>query len=137
MFLFEDEHGEELIGPDLVEANPDAQLQCCPEIDRTTDEQTGLGRLGSIQAVKRAVITAAAVRRIRAQPRIAELIAPEGPVDEVAKGWLLRPLPGQQFGSRSSWKPASSASIAAFTATAWWMTGTSPAYPSAPCDNLL
>lgn len=131
------EHGEELIGPDLVESDADAQLQGRSEVDCAADEQAGFGRLGGIQAVQRAVVAAVAVRRIRAQHRIAEFIAPEGPVDQVPEGGLLRPLPVQKFGSRSSWKPASSASIAAFTATAWWIIGTSPAYPSAPCDNLL
>jgi hypothetical protein len=73
------------------------------------------------------MIAPAAVRRVLAESRIAEFIAPQGPVDQVPEGGLFRPLAGQEFGSRSSWKPASSASIAAFTATAWWMTGTSPA----------
>jgi hypothetical protein len=126
-FLFEDEHGEELIGPDLIESDPHTQLQGCPEVDGAADEQAGLGGLGSIQTVERAVVAPAAVRRIRAQPRIAKFVSPECPVDEIPEGWLFRPLAGQEFGSRSSWKPASSASIAAFTATAWWMTGTSPA----------
>jgi hypothetical protein len=126
-FFFEDEHGEELIGPDLVESDPHAQLQGCAEVDGAADEQAGLGGLGCIQTIERAVIAAAAVRRVRAQSRIAEFIAPEGPVDEIPEGGVFRPLPGQKFGSRSSWKPASSASMAAFTATAWWMTGTSPA----------
>lgn len=101
-FFFEDEHGEELIGPNVVESDPHAQLQGCAEVDGAADEETGLGGLGRIQTVERAVITAAAVRRIRAQPRIAEFVAPESPVDQVPEGGLFRPLPGQKFGSRSS-----------------------------------
>ncbi|MCC6394795.1 MAG: hypothetical protein IT167_29650 [Bryobacterales bacterium] len=65
-FLFEDEHGEELISPDLFEADPDTELQSCPEIDGAADEQAGLGGLGGIQAVQRAVVAPAAVRCLRA-----------------------------------------------------------------------
>ena len=68
-----------------------------------------------------------AVGSIGAEARIAKLVAPQRPMREVADGRLLRPLPSYEFGSAVSWKAASSASMAAFTATAWWMTGTSPA----------
>ena len=56
------------------------------------DEQAGLGRLGGIQAVERAVIALATVRRIRAQPRVAEFVAPQGPVNQITEGGLLGPL---------------------------------------------
>ena len=126
-FFFEDEHGEELISSDLIQANPDTQLQCRAKIDGAADEHPRLRGLRGVQSVQRAVVATAAIRRVRAQPRITEFVAPEGPVNEIPKGGLVRPLPGQTFGSRSSWKPDSRASMAAFTATAWWMTGTSPA----------
>ena len=67
------------------------------------------------------------IRGIGAEAWIAEFLAAERPMNEEAQGWLLRPLPGRQFGSPVSWKTASRASIAALTATAWWMIGTSPA----------
>ena len=84
--------------------------------------------LGSIELVERAMVAAAAiVGGIRAEARLAQLLAPQRPVNQESQGGPFRPLPIGQFGSASPWKAASSASIAAFTATAWWMTGASPA----------
>jgi len=60
------------------------QLQRHAQVDGAADEQSGLGGLSRIQAVERAVIASAAVRGIRAQPRIAEFISPECPVDQIA-----------------------------------------------------
>jgi hypothetical protein len=40
-----------------------------------------------------AVVAPATIRRVRAQARIAQLIAPECPMHEVAEGGILRPLP--------------------------------------------
>lgn len=91
-FFFEDEHGEELIGPDFLKPDSDTELQRRPEVDGAADEQAGLGRLGGIQAVERAVIALATVRRIRAQPRVAEFVAPQGPVNQITEGGLLGPL---------------------------------------------
>ena len=67
------------------------------------------------------------IRGIGAETGIAQFLAAECPMNEEPQGWLLRPLPGRQFGSPVSWKTASRASIAAFTVTAWWMIGMSPA----------
>ena len=68
------------------------------------------------------------VGRIGTQPRVAEIVATQGPVNQESQGGLLGPLlPAYEFGSPGSWNPASSASMAAFTATAWCMTGASPA----------
>ena len=126
--LFEDQHGVELVGADLIERDFHAQLQRSPEIERAADQQSGFARLRRVELLERAVVAAATVlRRVRTQPWIAQLLAPQSPVDQEAEGRPLRPLPVQKFGSRSSWKPASSASMAALTATAWWMIGTSPA----------
>ncbi|MCZ2079665.1 MAG: hypothetical protein LC130_32245 [Bryobacterales bacterium] len=117
--VFEDEHRVELVGPDVVQTDVETEIQRRPEVERAEDEQSGFARLRRIEIVERAMVAAAAVlRRIGTQPRIAQLFAPEGPVDQEPEGGPLRPLPVQKFGSRSSWKPASSASIAAFTATA-------------------
>jgi len=98
------------------------------KIERAADEQSGFARLRGIELIERAMVAAAAVlRRVGTQRRIAPLLAPQRPVDQEPERGPLRPLPVQKCGSRSSWKPASSASMAAFTATAWWMIGTSPA----------
>ncbi len=105
-----------------------AHLERGPEVDSAADEEADLARLRRVQLVQWAMVAAAAIiRRIRAELWIAQLLAAQGPVNKEPKGGLLRPLPIQKFGSRSSWKPASSASMAALTATAWWMIGTSPA----------
>jgi hypothetical protein len=75
--LFEDQHGVELVGPDLIERNSHTQLQRRPEVERAADEQSGLARLRGIELVERAVIAAAAVLwRVGTQPRIAQLLAP-------------------------------------------------------------
>jgi hypothetical protein len=61
---------------------------------------------------------ATAVGSVRAEARIAQLLAAECPMRKEADGRILRPLPSYEFGSAVSWKAASSASMAAFTATA-------------------
>ncbi len=125
---FKDEHGMELIRPDLVEANSDAQLQRRPEIERAPQQQASFGGLRRIELVERAAVAAAAiVRSVWAEARVAEFVAPERPVNEEPQRGLFGPLPRRQFGSPVSWNMPSRASIAAFTATAWWMIGTSPA----------
>ena len=117
LLLFDDQHGVELICRDLIERQPYAELQRRPQIERPAKELTGFGRLRRIEAVERAVVAAAAVGRIRTESGIAQLVPPQRPVDQVAQGGPLGPLPAQEFPSRSS-KPASRASMAAFTATA-------------------
>lgn len=93
------------------ERNP--QIQCAAE------QHSSLGRLRGVEPVQRAVITpSAAVRRIMAESGIAQLISAQGPVNQESQGGLIGPLPAGQFGSAVSWKEASSASMAAFTATA-------------------
>ena len=74
------------------------------------------------------VAAVASVGRVGAQLRVAQLVSAQGPVNQESQGGLLGPLlPAYEFGSPGSWNPASSASMAAFTATAWCMTGASPA----------
>jgi len=128
LFFLQSDHRRELIRPDLVERDSDAQLQRRPEIDCAAQQQAKLRCLRRIEFVQRAVAAAAAiVGCIGAEPWVAELLAAQRPVDQESQGRLFGPLPGTQFGSESSSKAASSASMAAFTATAWWMIGTSPA----------
>ena len=127
-FLFHGKHRPELIRPDLVEADSDAQFQRRPEIERATQEQPSLGRLRGVESVERAVVTTAAiVGSVRAEAGIAEFLATQRPMNQEPQGGFFGPLPSAQFGSDDSSKALSSASMAAFTATAWWMTGTSPA----------
>ena len=127
LLFLECQHRVELVCGNLVERDPDAQLQRGPEIEGTPEQKPGLGILRRIELVQRAVVAAASVVRcIRAQLRVTELLAPQRPVDQESQGGLLRPLPAYEFGSAPSWKAASSASMAAFTETAWWMIGDSP-----------
>jgi hypothetical protein len=101
--VFEDQHGIELVGADLIERNADAQLQRGPEIERAADQQAGLARLRSVEFIEWAMVAAATVLwRVGTQPRIAQLLAPQRPVDQEAEGGPIRPLPVQKFGSRSS-----------------------------------
>ena len=117
LLLFDDQHGVKLICGDLIERQPDAQLQRRTQIERPALELAGFRRLRGVQPIQGAMVAAGALGRIRAEPGIAQLVPPQQPVDQVAQGGQLGPLPAQEFGSCPS-KPASSASIAAFTATA-------------------
>jgi hypothetical protein len=107
------------------------ELQSRPEIECPAEQKPGRGILDGIQLVQRAsVAKAASIGSIRAKAGIAKLIAAQHPVNQESQRGPVGPLPGCQFGSEVSWNVASSASIAsiaAFTATAWWMIGTSPA----------
>jgi len=128
-FVFEDQHRVELVRANVIEAKVYAQLQRGPEVQSATDKETRLRRLRAIEPVERAVVApVTVVGRIGTQPRVAEIVAAQGPVNQESQGGLLGPLlPAYEFGSPGSWNPASSASMAAFTATAWCMTGASPA----------
>jgi hypothetical protein len=92
--VVEDQHGVELICPDVVQGDVDSQVQCRAQIESAPDEQTGLGGLRGIELVLGAVVAPATIRRIRAQAGLAKFIAPERPVNEIPQGGLLRPLPG-------------------------------------------
>ncbi len=107
----------------------DAQLERGPEVQSAPDQEARLRRLRAVEPVERAVVTpVAVVRRIGAKPPVAEIVAAQGPVNQESQGGLLGPLlPAYEFGSPGSWNPAWRASMVAFTATAWCMTGASPA----------
>jgi hypothetical protein len=92
-FVVQDQHRVELVGRDIVQANLDSQDQCRAQVESASDEQTGFGGLRCIESVLGAVLAPATIRRVGAQTRIAQLIAPECPMDEVAEGGILRPLP--------------------------------------------
>jgi len=64
------------------------------QVESASDQQTGFGGLRGIESVLGAVVATATIGGVRTQARIAQLIAPERPMDEVAQGWLFRPLPG-------------------------------------------
>jgi len=51
----------ELIRPNFVEADSDAQLQCRPQVDYTAQQQTRLRGLRRVQFVQRAVVATAAI----------------------------------------------------------------------------
>ncbi len=119
-FLLKNQHAVELVGGDLVEADIDTRLQRGAQIERVPEEQAGLRRLRGVELVERSVVTAATVvRRIGAELRIAKFLPAQGPTDQELEGGPRGPLPACQFGPPVSWKAASSASMAALTATAW------------------
>jgi hypothetical protein len=70
---------------------------------------------------------AAVVGSVGAEAGVAEFFAAQSPMNQKSQGGFFRPLPACQFGCEGSSKALSSASMAAFTATAWWMIGASPA----------
>lgn len=127
-YFLDDLDGGELIRPNLIQPYADAQPQSTVEVHGAPQQHSNLGPLRRIQFVQRAVIAPpTVVRRVMAKPGVAQLITAQGPVNQESQGGLIRPLPAGQFGSAVSWKAASMASMAAFTATAWWVMGTSPA----------
>lgn len=91
--FFEDLHRHEFIRPDLIEGDPDAEFQCRAQIERAPDQDSGLAVLRFIDLVQRAVAAPLPIRSIRAELRIAELVPPERPVDEIAERGTVRPLP--------------------------------------------
>jgi hypothetical protein len=80
----------------------DPDIQSGTKIEGPANQLARLGGLGRVEPVQRAVITPAAVRRIRAEARIAEFLATQGPVDQEVQGGPLWPLPVQEFGELSS-----------------------------------
>jgi len=91
-FVLQDQHGVELVGPDIVKADVDAEIERRAQVESAPDEDSGFRSLRGVQSVERAVIATATFGRVRTQAGIAQLLAPEGPVDEVAEGRIFRPL---------------------------------------------
>ena len=126
-FFFQHYEGAELVRPDLVKIYSDSQLQRRSKVEGAPEQQARLRRLRRIELVEWAVGAAATVvGGVRAKAGIAEFVAAERPMNQEPQGGPLGPLPWRQFGSPDSWNMPSRASSAAFTATAWWMIGTSP-----------
>ncbi len=86
-------HRDELVGLDLVEADVNAEIERGPQVESAPNQQAGLGGLGRVELVERAMITTPAVGSVRAQTGLAQVVAPECPMDEVTQGGLVRPLP--------------------------------------------
>jgi hypothetical protein len=93
-FFVQDHHCVELVGPDIVQPNVDSQVERRAQVEGAPDEQAGFGGLRGIELVLRAVIATTATGGVRTQAGIAQIVAPERPVDQVSQGGLLRPLPG-------------------------------------------
>ena len=87
---------------------------------------TNFRLLRDLKFVERAMVTASTIRSILAEARITKLLAAQHPMNQIPRRWPLRPFRVRQFGASVSWNMESSASIAAFTATAWWIIGTAP-----------
>ena len=99
-----------------------------PTTGRRRGDRAGSGRTGC-----------AVLRRVRTEPgshsssrRIAQCTRNR---NDGSSGHS--PIAGGKLASRSSANAVSIASIAAFTATAWWMIGTSPTYPSVEITSFL
>lgn len=92
-FFFEDLHRDELVGRNILEGDPDAQLESGAQVESAPDQDSGFRLLCGFEPVQRAVLTPPAVLgRLRAESRFAQLIAPEPPIHEVPERGLLRPL---------------------------------------------
>jgi hypothetical protein len=92
--LRDDQHGVELVGGDLIKPNGYRQFESAQEIERAPDQQARLRMLGRIELVQRAMVAAAAIGGgVRAEARLAQLLAPQRPVNQESQGGPLRPLP--------------------------------------------
>jgi len=70
-FVVENQHGVELVGPDIVKADVDAEIERRTEVESAPDEDAGFGGLRRVELVQRAMVTAPAFGRVRAQTGIA------------------------------------------------------------------
>jgi hypothetical protein len=91
-FFFEDLHHHKLVSTDFFEGDPDAELQCRAHVLRAPHQNSGLAVLRIIDPDERAVVTPLSLRRIVAELRIAEFVAPERPVHQIADRGMIRPL---------------------------------------------
>jgi len=91
--FIQDQHCVELVRPDIVQADVDAEVECRAQVECAPDEQPGFGGLRGVELVLGAVVATTAIGRVRTQARFAQFIAPERPVDKVSQGWFLGPLP--------------------------------------------
>jgi hypothetical protein len=72
----------------------DAEIERRAQFESAPDEQSGFGGLRGIELVLGAVVATTAAGRVRTQAGVAQFIAPERPMDEVAQRRILGPLPG-------------------------------------------
>ena len=95
MLFLDDVAGIKLVCGNFVERYRDPQFQCHAEVERPSQELSGLGLLdGRIQAVERAMVaTVIPLRRIRAELAVAQFLAPQRPMDQIPQRGKLGPLP--------------------------------------------
>jgi hypothetical protein len=85
LLLLENHHGVKLISRNVLKTNSDSEFQCVPSAYRTLEQEPEGSVLRLVQFVQWAVITSAAVLGcIRTQTRLAQLVAPQSPMDEIA-----------------------------------------------------
>ena len=127
-FFFDYPHRPEFVWRDLIKGNGHASLESVFHLECPLQQGARLGVRRRVQPIEWAVVTPATViRPIRTETWVAQFLPPQGPVNQEPQGGLLGALSVQKFAVRPSWNPASSGSMAAFTATTWWMMGTAPA----------
>jgi hypothetical protein len=94
-FFLEHEHCVELVGTDFIKADLNAEAERCFEIERAPDEKSGCAALCGVELIEwTGVAPPAVLRSVRTQPRLAQFIASERPVDQKPERRLLRPLRG-------------------------------------------
>ena len=93
--LRDDLHCAELVRTNIVEPDPDAQLERAHQVESAPDEQALLRALGRVQPVERAVVAALAIllRRVGAQAGIAQFLPAQRPMHQEPKRRIIRPLP--------------------------------------------
>ncbi len=70
-FLFEDQHGVELVGPNIVKADVDTEVERRAQVESAPDEQSGFGGLRGVEFVLGAVVATTTFGRVRTQAGIA------------------------------------------------------------------
>lgn len=86
-FLAQNQHRVELIRRDFVERNGNGEIEGALKIEGASDQQARIRGLRHFQPFEWTL-----ARLVFAQCRVAEFLAAQSPVDEIAEGRMLRPL---------------------------------------------
>lgn len=87
------QHGLKLICQNLIEFDSDSKFKCTFESTGAIQQPTSFGRKRGIKVIQWTSITPSSfVRCIGAQPRIAEFVPSQGPVNEESQRGAFGPL---------------------------------------------
>lgn len=87
-------HGEEFVRVNVVQPDPNTHRKSRTQVQGPGKQLSGVGQLRRVQAIERAMVTALVLffGCVRTEARVARLLAPQHPVNQVAQRWRLGPL---------------------------------------------